>query len=381
MTPGAPVNVTDFRRKAERALPAPIFHYMEGGADDEWTLRESVAAFDRYLLEPMMLTNVESIDLKTRVLGCELAAPLLLSPTGMSRLFSHERELGVARAARRAGLLYTLSTMATTSLEDIAGECDLKMFQIYILKDRGLTREHIERSKRHGYNALCLTVDTPIAGNRERDKRNGFVMPPRFGPKTLASFAARPAWALRLLMEPAFRLANIDYRVDALGQDVLSVIDYVNGQFDRTVTWADVEWLAAEWGGPLAVKGLITAEDAYRAQSSGASAVIVSTHGGRQLDGTAAPVDRIAPIRDRVGGTLELILDGGVRRGAHIAKALALGADACSIGRPYLWGLASSGERGVSDVLRILVEELTTVMTLLGRGSVADVDDSAVSRA
>ena len=373
------VNLADFRRQASRVLPSPIFQYMDGGADDEWSLGENVAAFDRYEFRPKVLVDVDEIDTKARVLGCELSMPLILSPTGMSRLFSHERELGVARAANKAGLLYTLSTMATTSIEEVAAACDLKMFQIYILKDRALTREQVARCREAGYNALCLTVDTPMAGNRERDLRTGFVMPPRFTARSMLSFVVRPRWSLRFLADSKFRLANIDHRIDALGDNVLSVIEYVNGQFDRTITWRDVEWLASEWQGPLAIKGLVTPDDASQAHACGASAVIVSNHGGRQLDGAPAPINCIEPIRDRVGQSLEIILDGGVRRGAHIVKALALGADACAVGRPYLWGLSVAGERGVDEVIGIIKREMITTMTLLGRQNVSALDKNVVS--
>ncbi len=372
------INVQDYRKGAKRVLPAPVFHYLEGGADDEITLRENTAAFDRYTFDPRVLVDIEKISLRKRVLGCDLAMPLILSPTGMSRLFSHERELGAARAARNAGLMYSLSTMGTTSIEDIAGATDLKMFQIYIVKDRGLTREHVARCREAGYNAICLTVDTPVAGNRERDLRTGFTMPPRFSPSTFLSFAIRPEWSLRLLTDSNFRFANIDHRVDAIGDGVTSVIEYVNGQFDRTVTWRDVEWLAAEWGGPLAIKGLVTADDAAAARDAGASAVMVSNHGGRQLDGAPAPIDCVPRIRDRVGSALEIIVDGGVRRGAHIAKALALGADACSVGRPYLWGLSVGGQAGVEHILEILRKEMETTLALLGCQDVDNLNASHI---
>lgn len=373
------INIDDYRKRAKKVLPAPIFHYLDGGADDETTLRENTAAFDHYTFEPKVLVDIQNINLRTHVLGCDMAMPVILSPTGMSRLFSHERELGAARAAQNAGLMYSLSTMGTTSIEDIARTTDLKMFQIYILKDRGLTREHVARCREAGYNALCLTVDTPVAGNRERDLRTGFTMPPRFSPSTILSFAIRPQWSLRLLLDPNFRFANIDHRVDAIGESVTSVIEYVNGQFDRTVTWRDVEWLAAEWGGPLAIKGLVSADDAAAALNSGASAVMVSNHGGRQLDGAPAPVDCVPRIRDRIGRSLEIIVDGGIRRGAHVAKALALGADACSMGRPYLWGLSVAGQRGVEQILGIIRREMETTMSLLGCDNVNDLDGRYIS--
>lgn len=358
-----------------------MFHYIDGGADDEWTLRNNTAAFDGYELLPNYLVDIAQIDLATTVLGRRLDVPFLIAPTGMSRLFHHEKELAVARAAAQFGTWYTLSTLGTTSLEDIA-ECSNgpKMFQIYILKDRALTREFVERCKAADYDALCLTVDTPLAGNRERDKITGMVMPPRFGFASLASFATHPAWSFRLLTHPGFQLANVVHRVDALGDSTMSLIDYVNSQFDRTVTWKDVEWLVAQWGRPFVIKGLQSVSDARRALDVGASAIMISNHGGRQLEGAPAPVDCVAPIRDAIGDSLELIVDGGVRRGTHILKALALGANACSIGRAYLYGLAAGGQAGVEHALSILKTETERSMALLGCRSVAKLSEEHIRK-
>lgn len=365
----------DFRPLAKRRLPAPLFHYIDGGADDEWTLGNNTRAFDRHELLPGQLRDVSRIDLRTRVLGAEMSMPLLLAPTGMNRLFHHERELAVARAADRAGICYSLSTMGNSTIEEIARACaGPKMFQIYIFKDRGLTREFVERAKASGYQALCLTVDTPLAGNRERDLRTGMVMPPRFTWKGLASFAASPHWTWHYLRDPDFRLANVAHRVDALGSGAMSLIDYVNSQFDRALTWEDAAWLAEQWPGPFVIKGLQDPEDARRAVEIGASAIMISNHGGRQLDSAPAPVDCIAPIRDAVGDALELIVDGGVRRATHIVKALALGANACSFGRPYLYALAAGGQPGVERMLALIRRELERTMALLGRRSIAGLD-------
>ena len=344
-----------------------MFHYIDGGADDEWTLGNNTAAFDRYELMPEYLRDISQIDLSTRVLGQDLKLPFFLSPTGMSRLFHHEAERAAALAAQTFGTLYTLSTLATTRLEDIAAlGAGPRMFQIYILKDRALTLEFVERCKAAKYQALCLTVDTPLAGNRERDRVTGMVMPPRFTLESCASFAAHPRWAFHLLMNPDFQLANVAHRVDVLSKSAVSLIDYVNGQFDRTVTWDDVAWLAQKWGGRFVIKGLQSVADAKRAVDVGATAIMISNHGGRQLDGAPAPVDCVAPIRDAVGDRLELIVDGGIRRGTHIIKALALGANAVSIGRSYLYGLAAGGQRGVERALGLLKSELERDMALLG---------------
>ena len=360
-------NVEDVRRLARRALPAPMFHYIDGGSDDEWTLDRNRHAFTRYGLLPETLVDVSTVDLSHRIFGQPVAMPLFLAPTGMSRLFHHERELGVARAAQTFGTFYALSTMGTTTIEDVAGAVTTpKMFQIYILKDRGLTLEFVERCKTAGYATLCLTVDMQMAGNRERDLRTGMVMPPHLGLASLASFALHPRWSVNFLLRPDFRLANVAHRVDALGGGSMGLIDYVNSQFDRSVTWDDVNWLREQWGGPLVIKGILSPADAERARDAGANALMVSNHGGRQLDGAPAPVEMIRPIRDRIGDSMELVCDGGIRRGTDVVKALALGADACSIGKAYLYGLAAGGQRGVEHVLSLLRTEIMRTMTLLG---------------
>ncbi len=357
-----------------------MFHYIDGAADDEWSLARNTAAFDDYQLLPSQLRDVSRIDLTTRLLGCDLALPLILAPTGMSRLFHHDREIGVARAAHRAGTAYALSTMATTSIEDVASTSPgVTMFQIYMFKDRGLTSEFIARAKAAGYKALCLTADTPVAGNRERDIVNGMTIPPRLSRRNILSYASRWHWLFHLALQPDFRLANIAHRAGA-AKGAMGLIEYVGNQFDRSVTWDDAAWLAAEWGGPFVIKGLQTPDDARRATSIGASAIMISNHGGRQLDGAPAPIDCVAPIRDAVGDAVELIVDGGVRRGSHVVKALALGANACSVGRAYLWGLAAGGERGVVRALDILRGEIERTMTLVGATSIADLSSASIKR-
>ncbi|MEO8448450.1 MAG: alpha-hydroxy acid oxidase [Gemmatimonadota bacterium] len=374
-------NIADLRRMAKQRLPAPMFHYIDGGSDDEWTLRRNTSAFEDYELMPNYLHDISSIDLGTTVLGQKLAWPVFLAPTGMSRLFHHEAEPAVARAAQKLGTLYTLSTMGTTRIETIAEQgAGPWMFQIYILKDRELTKEFVDRCKAAKFQALCLTVDTALAGNRERDRVTGMVMPPRFSLKSFASFATHPRWAFHLLMNPDFQLANVAHRVGALSKSTVSLIDYVNGQFDRTVTWEDVAWLIERWGGPFVIKGLQSPADAKRAVQVGASAIMISNHGGRQLDGAPAPVDCVGPIRDAVGDTLELIVDGGVRRGTHVIKALALGANACSIGRPYLYGLASGGQVGVERALTLLRAETERSLALLGCRNIGELRPDHIRR-
>ncbi|WP_184101502.1 alpha-hydroxy acid oxidase [Sphingopyxis panaciterrulae] len=373
-------NVEDVRLKAMSRLPAPMFHYIDGGSDDEWTLRRNRQGFADYWLLPEVLRDVAEIDLSTELVGQRIALPFFLAPTGMSRLFHHGKELAVARAAEKFGTFYSLSTLGTTSLEEVAATIATpKMFQIYILKDRELTREFVQRCKAAGYEALCLTTDMAMAGNRERDLRTGMIMPPRFGLGSLWSFIAHPYWSLNFLAHPDFRLANVAHRVDALGGGAMGLIDYVNSQFDRSVTWRDVEWLRGEWDGPLVVKGVLSPADAERACAVGANALMISNHGGRQLDGAPAPVDLVRPIRDRVGDAAQLIVDSGVRRGTDIVKAIALGADACSIGKAYLYGLAAGGQQGVEHVLGLLRTELVRAMTLLGCASINDIGEKHVA--
>ncbi|UTW54680.1 alpha-hydroxy acid oxidase [Kordiimonas sp. SCSIO 12610] len=366
-------NIADLRKAAKSRLPAPMFHYIDGGSDDEWTLKNNTRAFDKYELTPKVLKNVETIDLKTKILGTEIDLPFFLSPTGMSRLFNHEKEIAVAKAAEKFGTAYSLSTLGTTSLEDIAETVKTpKIFQLYILKDRGLTKEFVDRCKAAGYTALALTVDMPVAGNRERDYRTGMVMPPKFGLKSLTSFAMHPHWSLNFMLNPNFTLANVAHRVDALGGGAMGLIDYVNSQFDRTVNWDDAEWLIKQWDGPFIIKGLQHPEDAKRARDIGATALMISNHGGRQMDGAPAPIDCVKAIRDAIDRDLELIVDGGIRRGSHVLKAIREGADACSVGRAYLYGLAAGGQKGVERALTLLKSEIERNMALMGANRIND---------
>lgn len=373
------VTVDDYHRRARRILPSAIYHYLAGGADDEWSLSNNESAFRRYELMPEYLRDISEIDTATTVLGANLSAPVILSPTGMSRLFHHDKEFGVARVAEKVGLMYSLSTMATASIEEVAATSSgPKMFQIYIHKDRSLTDEFVDRAKSEGYQALCLTVDTPLAGNRERDRKSGFEIPPRLRLGSVLNFTLHLKWSYNLLRHPDFGLANLASRGDALGSGPVGVIGYVNSQFDRTVTWDDVARIIERWNGPFAIKGLQSPNDAARAVDVGASAVMISNHGGRQLDFAPAPIDCVQPMRDKIGDQLELIVDGGVRRGTDVLKALALGANAVSIGRPYLYALAAGGEAGVAQYLINLKEEISRNMALLGVKSLAEISNSHV---
>jgi len=367
LSPRGWYNIADARSAAKRALPRPVFDYLDGGADDEICLERSCAAFGNYALLPYMLNVSGELDLSTHVLGRDLSWPLILSPTGLTRMFHDKAEGAVARAAGRHGVGYCLSTLGTTSIEQIAALGNApKFFQIYIFKDRGLTREFVARARAGNYDALVLTVDTPVAGNRERDRTNGLSLPPRLTMKSMLSFAAHPRWAWGALRGRRFDFVNVAHRVDALSDGPTSLFRYIEGQFDPFISWRDLEYLAAEWGGPLAIKGVMAPEDSLKAVNCGATAVMLSNHGGRQLGVAPAPVDLIMAHAEALAGRAEIICDGGIRRGSDIVTALALGATACSIGRPYLYGLAAAGESGVDRILSILREEMARTMLLAG---------------
>jgi L-lactate dehydrogenase (cytochrome) len=296
-------------------------------------------------------------------------------------MFHPMAEGAVARSAERHGLLYALSTMGTSRIEDVAEiSKGPKVFQIYLFRDRGLTAEFIARCKAAHYDGLVVTVDTPVAGNRERDRLSGLSLPPALTLKSFLAFALHPSWSLAALFGTKFELANVSHRIDALAEGPMSLFDYIGGQFDRAVTWGDLEWLANEWGGPIAVKGVMSPSDSQRAIDHGATGLIVSNHGGRQLDGAPAPVDQIAAVRDSVGSAPEVICDGGIRRGTDIVKAIALGATACAIGRPYLYGLTAAGEAGVDKVLTLFREEVERTLALMGVDDISELAPRHVRR-
>ncbi len=360
-------NTEDFRRLAKRRLPAPLFHYIDGAADDEVTLARNTAAFNETRFIPNGLADLNGMDCSTTVLGQKISWPFFLSPTAMNRLFHPDGEKGVAQAAAKFGTMYSLSSLSTESIETIGAlTSGPKCFQVYIHKDRGMTRDFVERCKAAKFDALCLTIDTLVAGNRERDIVTGMTVPPKLTLKSFASFAAHPCWAWNYLTSEAFELGNVKRHMKGGDNDLTSIIQYVNSQFDPTVTWKEAEELIGQWGGPFAIKGVMSVGDAKRARDAGASAVMVSNHGGRQLDGCAAPFDMLGRIVDAVGDDIEVILDSGVRRGTHILKAIAMGATACMIGRGYLYALAAGGQAGVEHAIDRLTNEISRNMTLLG---------------
>ncbi|AOH85597.1 alpha-hydroxy-acid oxidizing enzyme [Sphingomonas panacis] len=374
-------NIMDLRRAAVRALPRPIFDYLDGGAEDEIVLRRATSAYDDIELLPQALVDLSASNHQTQIFGRTIPFPLMLAPTGLTRLFHKDAEVAVAEAANKAGLPYCLSTLGTTTMEDFARMTTApRLFQIYIFKDRGLTEEFISRAQEGGYDGLVLTVDTLVAGKRERDLVNGLSLPPRLNARTFLQFAAKPRWSLPALFGRKFDFVNVAHRVATMSDKQVPLHVYVAGQFDNSITWKDVEWLAARWKGPLAVKGILRAEDARQASECGADTVMISNHGGRQLETAVAPIDQIASVADAVRGRVKIICDGGIRRGSHIAKALALGADACSIGRPYLYGLAGGGAQGVSRALDIMREEYERTMALLGAATPRDLKPSMLKR-
>lgn len=374
-------NVTDLRVLARRKLPWPVFNYLDGGADDELTLRRNTDAYSGYELLPSQLSDISEVDLRTRVLGCDIDWPVFLAPTGASRLFHHDKEPAVARAARAFGTIYSLSTLGTTTIEEVAATTDgPKMYQVYVFRDRGITRDFVARCKASHYDAICLTVDTPVAGNRERDLVTGFGVPPKLKLRSLLSYIKHLPWSVRAVISGGFDMVNVTSSPGVSIEINEGVMAYINSQFDRTLSWKDVEWLATLWDGPLVIKGIQTVADARKALDCGATAIMLSNHGGRQLESAPAPVDCIAPVADALGGQLEIICDGGIRRGNHVVKALALGATACSIGRGYLFGLAAGGQRGVEHALGLLRAEVERTMALAGCNSVGKLSGEYVQK-
>ena len=374
-------NVMDFRRIAKRKLPAPVFHYIDGAADDEWSMRRNTDAFNDYELLPAHLSDVSTIDTRSTLFGRPVDWPVMISPTGASRLFHASGEPAVTRAADKFGMPYSLSTVGTTTIEDIAAIGSVpKIFQIYVFRDRGVTRGFIERCKASGYTALCLTVDTPVAGNRERDNYYGMMATAKPALRSVPSMLRHPGWLYRAVVRKDMELVNVTAGDGAQKFTDMSVKDYIDSQFDRSLTWKDVEWLVQEWGGPVIIKGVQTVEDCRLAADAGATAVMISNHGGRQLEGSPAPIDCIADIADALADRLEIICDGGIRRGSHIVKALALGANAVGIGRAYLYALAAGGQPGVARALDLLRDELRRTLALIGCDSTSKLDRRYVRR-
>ncbi|MDC0977022.1 alpha-hydroxy acid oxidase [Pelagibacteraceae bacterium] len=373
-------NIEDFKKLAKKNLPAPIFHYIDGGADDETTLKRNTESFSKCDLIPNILASVGEPDLSTNVLGHKINMPLFLSPTAMQRLYHHDGDKASARAAEKFETFYSMSTMATSSIEEIANiSGGPKLFQLYIHKDQALTDNLIDRCKNAGFKGLCLTVDTVVAGNRERDHRTGFTTPPKLTLKSLLSFVAHPKWTFNYLTHEKFQLANVAHFTKNGSSIAKGVMEYINEQYDPAMSWKDAEYCIKRWNGPFALKGLMSVEDAKRAVDIGASAIMLSNHGGRQLDGSRSPFDQLPAIVDAVGGKIEIIVDGGIRRGTHVLKALALGATACSFGKGFLFALGAGGQQGVEMVLQRMRDEIRRDMILMGCKSIKELNSSKIA--
>ncbi|HJO11205.1 MAG: alpha-hydroxy-acid oxidizing enzyme [Gammaproteobacteria bacterium] len=360
-------NVADLRLLAKQRLPAPIFNYIDGAADDEVTYRRNTTAFEDCDLVPNVLAGVEEIDMSVTVMGQKLDMPIFCSPTALQRLFHHDGERAVARAAEKFGTMFGVSALGTVPLAEIGAMIATpKLFQFYFHKDRGLNDAMVERAQEAGFDTLALTVDTITGGNRERDLYSGFTSPPRLTLKSLFSFATHPGWALNYFLRESFELAELKEHVQKGSNVAVSIGDYFSSMLDQSMNWSDAEALRVKWGGPFCLKGIMSVADALKAVDIGADAIMVSNHGGRQLDGGRSPFDQIAEISDAVGDKIDVILDGGIRRGTHVLKALAAGAKACSGGRMYLYALAAAGQPGVERALQNLKIEIERDMKLLG---------------
>jgi L-lactate dehydrogenase (cytochrome) len=372
-------SVEDYRKIAKRRLPFGVFDYIDGGAEDERTLAANTAGFSQIEFKPRVLRDVSDIDTSTTIFGRPVSMPLILAPTGFTRIAHSQGELAVARAAARAGVPWSLSTMGTRSIEEVAAVSDGdKWFQVYTWKDRGLVRDLVERAKESGYTALWLTVDTAVLGRRERDVRRGMTLPPKIGLGTLVDGAIHPSWTLDFLRNEPITFANVVGKNDDDGTTAVSLAEHVARQFDQALSWADIDWLRSLWDGPIVLKGIQTVADAKQAVAVGVNGIGLSNHGGRQLDDAPTPISLVEPVKQEIGDQGTVICDGGVRRGSDIVKALALGADAVSMGRPYFYALGAAGERGVDHLLAFMRDGLERTMALSGVRSVGEIDRDLV---
>ncbi|PZR96890.1 MAG: alpha-hydroxy-acid oxidizing enzyme [Stutzerimonas stutzeri] len=359
-------NFHDFRTLAQKRLPGPIFNYIDGGADDEVTLRRNSESFERCDLVPSVLRGVSNVDTSVTVMGQTLAVPFYCSPTALQRLFHHQGERAVAAAAARYGTMFGVSSLGTVSLEELRkAHVGPQVYQFYFHKDRGLNRAMMERAKEAGVNVMMLTVDSITGGNRERDLRTGFSIPFRLNLAGITQFAIKPQWALNYLTHEKFSLPQLDSHVD-MGGGVMSISRYFTEMLDPSMTWDDVAEMVKLWSGQFCLKGIMSVADAKRAVEIGCTGIVVSNHGGRQLDGSRAAFDQLAEIVDAVGDKIDVIMDGGIQRGTHVLKALSLGAKAVGVGRYYLYPLAAAGQPGVERALDRLRTEVERGMKLMG---------------
>jgi L-lactate dehydrogenase (cytochrome) len=363
-------NFHDFRELAKRRLPAPIFNYIDGAADDEVTYRRNTASFERCDLVPDVLRGVEAVDLSVTVMGQKLAVPFYCSPTALQRLFHHEGERAVAAAASKHGTMFGVSSLGTVSLEELRKAYSTpQIYQFYFHRDRGLNRAMLQRAKEAGVDVMMLTVDSITGGNRERDLRTGFSIPLKLTLGGMLQFALKPAWGLNYLCHERFSLPQLDRHID-MGGDAISIGRYLTEMLDPSMSWSDVAGMVRDWNGQFCLKGVMSVGDAKRAAEIGCTGVVLSNHGGRQLDGSRSAFDQLAEIVDAVGDRLDVMMDGGIQRGTHVLKALSLGAKAVGVGRFYLFPLAAAGQAGVERALGLMRAELERGMRLMGRASI-----------
>ena len=359
-------NFHDFKKLAQKKLPSPIFHYIDGAAEDETTYQRNTSAYNDVDLIPNILRGVENIDLSTTIFGKKLDLPFYLSPTALQRLFHYDGERAVAKAAKKYNTMFGLSTISTVPIEEISGINTPKMFQFYYHKDRGINDAVLERVKASTFDVLALTVDTITAGNRERDLRTGFKSPPELTLSSLFSFISKPMWGLNYVFREKFELPLLKDSVAELTNVSTSIGSYFSTMLDQSMNWDDAEKLASDWGGHFALKGVMNVEDAKRAIDIGCTGIIVSNHGGRQLDGQRSNFDQLAEIVDAVGDKLDVICEGGIQRSTHMLKALSMGAKAVAGGRLYLYALAAAGQAGVEKALGLYKTALERDMKLMG---------------
>ncbi len=373
-------SIKDLKKIAKKLIPGVMFDYIEGGAEDENTVSRNKQSFLKYEFVPRVLQDVENIDLSTKIQDVSSRLPIVIAPTAMTRMFHYQGELAVARAANKRGIPYSLSTMSTCSIEEVAAATNIPgFFQIYVWKEAEMIDDFIQRCKNSGYQGLMLTVDMPIPGNRERDYHNGHGNPKLQKRKIALGALKRPRWLFHLVTSPTMRMANMVEHLPH-GGNLAKTIETVNKQFDASVTWDRAKQMCDKWQGKFIIKGIQSVADAIKAVEIGATGIVVSNHGGRQLEGAPPAMDILPEIRDAVGKDIEIIIDGGVRRGSDVIKAIALGATACLIGRPYLYGIAAGGEAGVDKALSILETEMERVMKLIGCDSIDKLDQSYIRK-
>ena len=360
-------NFEDFRNLAKKRLPSPIFHYIDGAADDEVTFRRNTEAYDKCDLIPNVLTGVKDIDMSTTVMGHKIEMPIYCSPTALQRLFHPDGEIGVGLAAEKYGTMFGHSSLGKASIEEISKLISTpKLFQLYVHKDEGLNNYLIDQCKEHNFDTMAITVDSAVGGNRERDLYSGFTIPLNLSLKSIVSFATHPAWAFNYFTKPKWELSSLKKHVTEGTNVMTSIGDYFTKMLDNSLSWKKIEDINKKWGKPLAIKGIMSVDDAMKAVDVGASAIMISNHGGRQLDGSRSPFDQLEEIVNAVGDKIDVICDGGIKRGTHVLKALSLGAKACSGGRMYLYALAAGGQKGVEIALNNLKKEIERDMILMG---------------